>query len=272
MNICLLRLAISPVRYVRHRIARPSRLLILAPSLRCLTSSTKSSEAANLPKFVTTFRRYRPVILKTGAAVLGIGGVYFISSVVMGSANWFLSIPPHSFIWYGYIAGFFSAALCGGLIYATRRSVTIRPENVFRMSRKLVENNTEVQSQLGRYLTPGKLKAYKIDGGNITLEKKSGDTFATVPSLKPPRVQMLYNMFGDGGKEGMVSVEAVKLKGQLTLRMVAVDVGSNLILISGTEERLKVAGQLRGFLQAERAKYLSQDVEEDDDDVEPMLQ
>jgi len=203
--------------------------------------------------------------------VLGLGSAFLISTVAMNSVNYFLAIPPHSFIWYGFWAGFVSASICGGLVYLARRTVTIRPENVFKMSRSLVANNKEVQARLGNWIIPGKLKAYKIDGGNLTLERK-GSTFSSIPTIKPPRVQMIYNMFGKDGTEGMVSVEAVKLKGTLTLRMVAVDIGNDLILVSGSKDRLQVVGQLRGFLQAERGKYLNQILEEDDDDLPPMLQ
>jgi sRNA-binding protein len=38
-----------------------------------------------------------------------------------------------------------------------------------------------------------------------------------------------------------------------------------MILIAGKEERLHVRGQLRGFLQSERAQFIAQDVAESDE-------
>ena len=152
-------------------------------------------------------------------------------------------------------------------MYLARRTVTIRPENVYRMSRKMVERNNAVNVKLGHYTKPGKLKAYKIDGGNFTVRPGT-----LIPMYKPPRVQMLYNMFGAHDKEGMVSVEAEKINGRLKMKLVVVDVGREMILVDGTEDRMKVAGQLRGFLQSERVRYLQQDVIENDDDIEPLIQ
>jgi len=152
-------------------------------------------------------------------------------------------------------------------MYVARRTVTIRPENVYRMSKSLVERNSKVNQRLGHYTKPGKLKAYKIDGGNFTLRP---GTF--MPMYKPPRVQMLYNMFGAHGTEGMVNVEAEKINGRLKMKLVVVDIGREMILVNGEEDRMKVAGQLRGFLQAERVRYLQQDIVEEDDDIEPLIQ
>lgn len=59
----------------------------------------------------------------------------------------------------------------------------------------------------------------------------------------------------------MVTVEAVKQRGRLKLSLLTLDVLSErpeLLILHGTPDRLYVAGQLRGFLQAERVKYLAQ--------------
>ena len=64
------------------------------------------------------------------------------------------------------------------------------------------------------------------------------------------------------------TVEAVKHRGVLKITLLALDIAprksdmapADPIIIEGTEERLHVRGQLRGFLQAERSKYIEQDV------------
>ncbi len=63
-------------------------------------------------------------------------------------------------------------------------------------------------------------------------------------------------------------MEAVKHKGVIKLTLLALDIAGaragqaalDPIVVEGTEERLHVRGQLRGFLQAERGKYIAQDV------------
>ena len=107
-------------------------------------------------------KKWRPVV--TRAAYIGVGCVtaYVVSKFAMKTTNWFLSIKPHTYIWYGFLSGFASASVCGGLMYLARRTVTIRPENVYRMSKTLVERNKTVNARLGHYTKPGKLKAYKI--------------------------------------------------------------------------------------------------------------
>ncbi len=63
-------------------------------------------------------------------------------------------------------------------------------------------------------------------------------------------------------------MEAVKHKGVLKITLLALDIAParagqgvlDPIIVEGTEERLHVRGQLRGFLQAERSKYIEQDV------------
>jgi len=64
-------------------------------------------------------------------------------------------------------------------------------------------------------------------------------------------------------------VEAIKHKGVLKITLLALDITPLSksappmppVILEGTEEKLHVQGQLRGFLQAERAVYIPQDVE-----------
>lgn len=84
---------------------------------------------------------------------------------------------------------------------------------------------------------------------------------------------MLFQVVGrHTGREGMASVEAIKHRGALKLTLLALDVlpaaGARappaMLLVAGDEARLHVRGALRGFLQTERAQYISQDVADDD--------
>lgn len=218
-------------------------------------------------RIVATFEQWRRPLTRSLYVGGGIASAYVISRIMMKTTNWFLSIPPGNFIWYGFVSGFLSAGICGSLAYAARKAVTIRPENVYNMSKQLIDKNSDIQAKLGGLTTPGKLKAYKIDGGNISISSAS-----YVPRYIPPRVQMLYNMFGPNGREGMVSVEAEKINGTLTMKLVVVDIGREMHLVAGLEERMKVAGQLRGFLQSERVSYMKQDIFEENDDVEPLIE
>jgi len=73
---------------------------------------------------------------------------------------------------------------------------------------------------------------------------------------------MLFSVEGNKGS-GLVSLEAQKNAGGsyeftlLTLDTLAsAKSPSKLVLVDGSEERLKVRGQLRGFLQTERVKFV----------------
>jgi hypothetical protein len=112
------------------------------------------------------------------------------------------------------------------------------------------------------------------------------------PDWVPPRIQMIFQVSG-GYRQAMVSTEAVKERGKTQFSLIAVDVlakpgdkpasGSvgpaaggplktHLILVEGSEERLKVRGQLRGFLQLERVDFIDQSIpdNEDDNPIETM--
>ena len=68
-------------------------------------------------------------------------------------------------------------------------------------------------------------------------------------------------------------MEAVKHKGVLKITLLALDISAmragqpppEPLVIEGREERLHVRGQLRGFLQSERSKYIVQDTELSDE-------
>jgi len=68
-------------------------------------------------------------------------------------------------------------------------------------------------------------------------------------------------------------VEAVKHRGVLKITLLALDITpldkgaapTPPVILEGSEEKLHVAGTLRGFLQAERAAYIPQDLEATDE-------
>lgn len=62
------------------------------------------------------------------------------------------------------------------------------------------------------------------------------------------------------------TVEAVKHRGVLKITLLALDISTqpgqaplDPLICEGSEDRLHVRGQLRGFLQAERGKFIAQD-------------
>lgn len=102
----------------------------------------------------------------------------------------------------------------------------------------------------------------------------------------PPRVQMMFSLEGDR-TQAMATVECSKIMGKLDFSIISVDVinprssKTELVrpaarpvacvtrsharcsrtaqfIVEGTKDRLKVRGQLRGFLQTERVSYLEQ--------------
>jgi hypothetical protein len=61
---------------------------------------------------------------------------------------------------------------------------------------------------------------------------------------------------------GTATVEAVNVRGRTAVTLLALDLPSQeLLLLIGSEEKLHSARSLRGFLQTERARFVSQDHE-----------
>ncbi len=199
-----------------------------------------------------------------------------VSSAAVHVATVLLELDMKQVFYIGFLTGVATSAgfVAGG--WRAYRAITIAPDAVYRAALHKLQRNAVVRAELGNNLRPGHLKAYVVHPGHFSIDKRFG--------WVEPRVQMLFQVSGDkqlppsgaghgaSGAEGMVTCEAVKHRGQLAFSVIALDTlaapgkPSVLILVAGKEEKLHVRGTLRGFLQTERAQYVSQDVTERDED------
>lgn len=202
------------------------------------------------------------VKLNAPKVVAGIGGlvaVYGVTKTVMFITSGFMKVNFTTVGMIGFAAGFSSAAMCAGGAYAINRALTIRPERAFRHALAAIAADPEVIEHLGDTVQSGKLRAYTIRQGSFGLSPTKALEWL------PPRVQMLFQVVGDK-RYGMATVEAEKRGTRIHLNLVTVDAmdqrddTTTLIFVAGDRERLSVRGQLRGFLQSERVRYMAQDV------------
>jgi len=204
-------------------------------------------------------RAYAPQVAAAGAAAVV---VYGLSKTMIYVTSTVLSLDMYSVFYAGFWTGVASAALFGaGALYASR-AASISHRATLKLALVEVAASPDVRARLGGNLKPAALQAARLHGGHLSVTKRM--------AWVEPRAQLLFHVVGDAG-EGMVTAEAVKHKGVTQLTLLAVDTlatptrPSELLLLKGSEDKLHVAGTLRGFLQGERATYVSQDVLEDDD-------
>ena len=136
------------------------------------------------------------------------------------------------------------------------RRFSIRPELVFRTAFHKLKNSQVVVDAIGAPVKAGALRAYTIQQGHMA--------FCADNSLKwvSPRVQMLFALEGSQ-HSAMVSLEAETVNGALNFTLLTVDVlgakqNAPPLVVEGLQDRLEVRGQLRGFLQSERVRYIEQ--------------
>ena len=274
--------------------ATAPRFSLVAPPRRFLSSSPHPSPPTGLAGVVYSAQRALAISLNTWGpyASLAVGGsvvVYGVSSLALHVTSTFLSLSLTDALYGGFGAGFLSCGMlvAGGL--RSYKSITIHPDAVFRLALGKVQRDERVASALGATVAAGPLQAYNLVPGHVSTQKLG---------WVDPRVQMLFQVEGkDTGREGMVrsaasaargvcvfllwgaflfltaqtpllqaTVEAIKHKGVLKVTLLTLDIlpahGAppiEPILVAGKEDRLHVRGQLRGFLQTERAAFVPQD-------------
>lgn len=205
-----------------------------------------------------------------GAAIGGALVVYGITKSVMWITSSFMHVNFSTVGFIGFAAGFLSASLCAGGAYATYRFLTIRPEFVYRKALSSIGGHEISKEVLGGTVHSGSLRAYTLRTGGVGLNSERRVAWLW------PRVQMIFQVEGDV-RTAMATVEAEKRYGNLELTLLTIDVmdvashQTELMLLEGSKERLKVRGQLRGFLQSERVKYMDQDVPDSFNQVEKEI-
>ena len=210
---------------------------------------------------VANLRLYWPQL---AAAAGGVVVLYGIGSVSLHVATTLLQIDMEQVFKVGFFTGVGTVTLLAALALRALRANSLRPDTVMRAALYALQRNGAVAEELGAgALRAGELAAYNVRDAHFAVNKLG---------WVEPRVSALFQVVGERG-EGMVTVEAVKHKGGLQFMLIALDVPetrereARLLLVAGKEERLHVRGSLRGFLQAERARFVPQDRALRDEDL-----
>eukprot|EP01138_Halocafeteria_seosinensis_P004588 gb/GECG01004694.1/.p1 GENE.gb/GECG01004694.1/~~gb/GECG01004694.1/.p1 ORF type:complete len:274 (+),score=26.29 gb/GECG01004694.1/:1-822(+) len=216
-------------------------------------------------KRYSLYKKFLPQALMVGG---GLVTIYGTSRLAMYMTSSLMSWNFTDVAYMGFLAGLSTGFLCSGMAYAAWRMSIIRPEVALQRALGVIRENQDVQRLLGYNIQGGHLRAYTIRNGGIGLDDNS-----MRPKWLYPRVQMLCQVTGSQGT-GMTTIEAVRRGRYLNLDLVTVDIIESkaaspsdshpMLMITGSEDRLKVRGQLRGFLQTERVKYITQNKSEEE--------
>lgn len=191
-----------------------------------------------------------------GAVALTGIAVYGVSRVVITLASTLLNLTLTQAVSIGFGAGVVTAAGVASAAYFAMQRITIRPEYVFRLALHRLRNSQSVVDAVGKPVQGGNLRAYTIREGHYAFNAINRIGWVN------PRVQMLFSVQGPK-QQAMVSLEAEKMGNTTEFTLLSVDVlghhaDAPPLLVEGLEDRLKVRGQLRGFLQSERVRYIEQ--------------
>lgn len=244
----------------RHAAAPGARR---APARGLSSSSSRggasSSHAPSWTRHLTlaNARAYWPQLVGAGVAVVAVYGVsvlvYDLTSTLIN-----LSFERVFFIGFGAGAGCVVVAV-GGVAYA-RRAAALPASSVLRAGLARLSHNDAVRARLGTGLKVGALVASSTVPGHIAVGAGS-----LLPRLVAPHTQVLATVSGDWAS-GVMTVEGLTDgAGHLKLAVVALDVPpragrpGELLLVAGAEAKLHKEGCIRGFLQLDRAVYVTPD-------------
>ena len=176
---------------------------------------------------------------------MGTGAVMTISYGMHRLISTFMHIDFTTVAWIGFGTGFLSAALSAGGALTVHRWLEIRPQFVYRDVMSTIRDSALVESTFGSRVSSGELRAYRVDGGHMTVNDNMR------PEWKSPRCQMIFQLIGSNGTEALATVEAVKERGKLDVTLLCIDVmndAEDVLFLEGREERMHVKEQLRGFV------------------------
>lgn len=204
---------------------------------------------------VANARAYAPQIFGVGAGIIVLYGV---SDIIYWITTTILSLDMYDVFYMGFSTGSLSVLLLAGTAFGLYRRARIQPERALRLALGKVQRSPAVTAVLGTNVREGALRAYSRVHGHVAVSRNRRLAWVE------PRSQFLFQVAGDKG-DAFVSGEAVKHNGRVILSLLAVDTPSHTVLLVGDEDKLSVRGSLRGFLQVQRAQYIQQTRQEDDD-------
>jgi hypothetical protein len=211
-----------------------------------MTFSTEKREESGSTSFI---KKLAPQAMNGLMITGGVITAYGISTIIWDLTGLFINLTPAATGYYGFIGGFATSGIFGGLMYYVERWYTIRPNTVFWWSLRMVNKHEAVRVAVGHDvagdLKATSLRAFRQEGGYWTV--LNGKL-----TWKKPRVQMVYAAVGGHGDEAIVMVEASRSGFNEEIESICVDLKDSFtkkpkkrILVKGTEDFFAVADDLK---------------------------
>ena len=194
----------------------------------------------------------------------GAVGSVVIARTVLSFTSFFTHLTPMTMAKYGFYLGFGTAGALAGLATFTYDAVTIRADPVFRYGLAKVQADPNVMAALGDGIVPGKLRTYRLDSGRFEA------CSATKVVYRPPRIQMLFDVRGEGPpyRTGLCTLEAYKSTGsfppQLKTTVLKLDYedeneadeGDKTIWLVGDEDKYQRVSKRSGIRLSELGRFM----------------
>ncbi len=234
---------------------------VVAPRAAHHVGRRHASLLSQLPSLEDLRQQWPKIAFGTGAAVVTYGAAVVVYDLAYAVTH----MNIETVYMYGIETGVGMSLIAAAGLLTLRNRVTLRSEAVFRIALAKLAKSEVVTTRLGPHLRAGSLRAYTTVPAHLALS-------GWRPRVVAPHTSMLFHVLGEWG-EGMATVECLKDKGRVKISLLALDVAARqgkpteLVMVTGNEERLHVVGTLRGFLQGDRAAYIPQDKVMEDEEL-----
>jgi hypothetical protein len=204
-------------------------------------------------------KKLAPQVMNGVMIAGGVVTAYGISTMIWDLTALFINLTPAATGYYGFIGGFATSGIFGGLLYYTERWYTIRPNTVFWWSLNMVNENEAVNAATGGDaagdLKGTTLRAFRQEGGYWTV-------LGGKLTWKKPRVQMVYGAIGGYGDEAIIVVEASRSGFKEDIEFVCVDLKDSYgkskgrYLVKGSDDKYPIADELKSAINFDMKKKM----------------
>jgi hypothetical protein len=198
--------------------------------------------SVNIPILMTFWKQYFIRYIIITAVGLGVlYAVYWISDLF--SSITFKNVAKWSF-WTGLLLG---GSLVGGGAFL-KQYFTISSRTVYKIALKRAVANEKVVSQLGTPIRPGRFRAYSYEYPDVQGDQHDVPLARRMQFWKPVHMQMMFQIVGSKGKQGMVSCEVSRrpgiwnmLNNNFKFHSLSVDIpdDEDRVIMKGTEAHAK---------------------------------
>jgi len=195
-------------------------------------SDKDKSNTADIPP-LTFIEKWRPHSMKIGIGAAASLTLYGLSSFMWDITYNVMTMSPASGMYYGFISGVGSTALCAASLYYTRTATRVDVNEILIQARRSLNTSEDLRSLLGGYIYVGDLAASRYSYGSWRV---SGFR----PKWKPPTVDIIFNVYC-GKNEGVATIIASQNGLYGRIDFLGVDV------LNKTASRVLVHGDGQGF-------------------------